>query len=563
MENNFNQGLAAFENKDFKTAFEIWYDFVSASSLNADQANKIHQVCTTVIGTHPTNEWNYIMLCFLYLDYSDNFIEDREEALLQVVSWGKKAIEINENNHYSQRFTGSALYWLDDYEAALKYYKKSNALLPQIDLQVRIFDIESTIDNDLDVTLLQFDFSGEDAGEFYRAGVSLTELIESYDEEQEKNHLKTLKLKCYERSYQLFYDYLTHQKGNPINNQGHTFAMCCNNLSMMYNEQKRHNEAVTVLTEGLKYSEFQHIWHNLMYSYSCLDEKTKREEVALQLLKDYQLDTLLFFECLFYAVAHYLKKDDSQTAIEYADIALNEYLELSPEEQANENVLHYYSGIYSNKVIAQSNLGILDPTTIDPTAADTALNETPDDPYKIIDRGGLFRDANEFDKALDCFNQAIHFAIQQNDEIAMVAGYRKRGHLNLLCRNDVINALQDYENIERMGKSNFDDYYNQASCHYTLKQPEAALEKVDKAIALMRPEDKDRNAILASLYMMQGDSLYDIENYKEAIPAYELSLHYEFNQGVQDNYELAKVELNNQEMYKKDNGGFFGKLFGK
>jgi tetratricopeptide (TPR) repeat protein len=563
MENNFNQGLIAFENKDFKTAYDSWLPIITSSSLCDEEMHIIQKKCLEAINYYPDIEWNYITLCALYLDNSDVFTDDREEALLEVVSWGKKAIEINANNHLSQRFTGSALYWLYDYEAALKYYKKSNALHSQIDLQVRLFDIESDFNPEIEVASLQLDFSDDNAEEFYGAGVALNQLIEDYDEESEKKYFTQLKTKCYERCYQLYYDFLVLQKGNPINNDSHTFAMCCNNLSLLYNEQKRHEEAVNILNEGLKFSQFQAIWHNLMYSYNCLGDKTKKEEAALQLLKDYQLETLLFFECLFYAVAYYLKKDDSQTAIEYADIALDEYLVLSPEEQANETILHFYSGIYSNKVIAQSNLGILDPTTIDPTAADTVLSGAPDDPYKIMDRGGLFREANDFDKALDCFNQAIHFAIQHKDEIAMVAGYRKRGHLNLLCRNDVINALQDYENIERIGKSNFDDYYNQANCYYVLKQPEKVQKTVDKAVASIRPEDKDRFGILASLYMMQADTFYDFENFKEAIPAYELSLQYEYNQGVQNNYELAKQELKKQEDYKKDKGGFFGKLFGK
>jgi hypothetical protein len=49
---------------------------------------------------------------------------------------------------------------------------------------------------------------------------------------------------------------------------------------------------------------------------------------------------------------------------------------------------------------------------------------------------------------------------------------------------------------------------------------------------------------MSQLYMMQGDSFFDIDKFSDAVFAYEKSLQYDFIQGVKDNYELAKNELN-------------------
>jgi len=100
--------------------------FVQVNSLNEAQPNP--DLCA--------------ILGLIALDDNSAFNLDREEALLQCIQWSRQGLQIDPNHGHCYRNAGSALYWLDDWEAAALYYKKADELVPSPVLKIRLFNMQ-------------------------------------------------------------------------------------------------------------------------------------------------------------------------------------------------------------------------------------------------------------------------------------------------------------------------------------------------------------------------------------------------------------------------------------
>jgi tetratricopeptide (TPR) repeat protein len=562
----FTKAFEAFQNKNYATAGKLWIDNIGQSTSDKD-LEKILNTCKKAESDGIQNEWVFATIAAVYLEAGDYFFE-REETLLEAITYANKAIALQPAMHQAQRYAGSACYWLGDYTNAKKYYEQSIKILPDVLLLHRIIECTIKLGEPLPDTKITLDFDGTSAKYYYEQGVGATELSQKNIPNINKDQIIALARNCYERCYDLYSVQLTPLVANaegeihPDNHQ-HNLAMCCHNLALIYNDLKMHHEALRVLNVGKQFSSFEYLWSNIRNTYQFLNNLEEEVNASVFLLENFEVSDETYFYSM-YRICHYnLINNEYQDALDTANEAIEEFQELSPQSQANTAILNVYAEMYNSKIAAEKALGIFKESEVDESPINAALMETPNDVDLIIKRGMLFMQQSEFDKALNCYNQAIQFGTDNKDDGNVSNALLKRGYLNLYYLQKTTDALLDFNKIEKMGFAEFYTYYYQMNCHYInkmLPQIMVAYNKAAKCITAVEENDK---GAMSQLYMMLGDTSFDLNKFEEAVVAYEKSLSYEYIEGVANNLEAAKTEVENlKTIPKTEGGGFFKKLFG-
>lgn len=530
----YNEGLNAFTQGDYALADFLWNTSLAFHCASDEESDLIFDTSLKKLEAGTQNVHLYNILSGFTLDF--DFEYDYQDIFL----WSARAVEIDPLNFFAQRFAGSASYWLGNTENALKYYQQANALHYSPDLAFRIFNIQRQA-NKRPFTEFSIDFNGDNGIGYYSCGVEIGQSALNAFTQNEKSHLENLSMACYEKAYQLFSDYLEEGKGSIANADGHHFAMCCNNLADIYNKTGKHKNALDILLMAKKYDSFYTLYFNLQQTYDYLGNEIKKAELTEYIVHNFQLDTVHYFYQMHEIVKYYLKTSQYDKAREYGEEAMKEYLNLDIAEQQDPAIMQNYTLIFSNKALADSFLG--ENPCINEIVIDNALCETPDSVPFILSRAFAFVSEGNHKKALDCYEQAIAFARKQ-DKNNLPQALTKRGYFYLYNADDARKALLDFIEVEQLNPKDFYCFYYQANCYYLLKNETKTLERIEKAALLIDSIVKQDTLSMSQLYMMQGDTWYDLRKFQNAASSYQQSLCYMENTGVRENMELAEAELN-------------------
>lgn len=519
---NSEKALQAFKDSNFKEAANIW---INGYCLPEDNATLryIFNICQGKADADI-----YALLGFIYLDHSEVFTIDRQAALLQVVSWSKQGLALDPQHYLCSRHAGSALYWLEDYEGARKYYEQAIAISPAPTLQVRLFKISGSDD----YNKLQIDMNGIIAMEYYNAGVEINRITCMI----ENAYLNELKFQLYERAYTLYEDCLVKGSGHPLNHDEHTFAMCCNNLAIELTARDEYTRAISCLNTGMQFSYFQALLENRFYAYEANGQVEEAFGEAMKLFDDFEdgIYSLLYFRLVQTICKYYKQTGNDEELIEWANAALEGFMELPADEQGDPFILRYYSNIMMYKANAEVAAGTYDGEQYE-EAQDQTLMNNPTDPTLIINRAMLFNNEGNPEKALACYDQAIHYAIQQDNPHSLRVAHYNKGHLLLTKFNDAAAALGHFVQIDEIGLADFWSLYWCAHCCYELQENEACLIFTDRAIGLLEATEGVHEEVVSLLYGYKGTSLFDLEDYAGALESYRKSLEYAENQMVREN----------------------------
>jgi tetratricopeptide (TPR) repeat protein len=544
------KAFEAFENKNYSAAGQLWLEHIDLSSGEVD-LEKILSACKKAEQDGINNEWLYATISLVYLDAEDIFM-DKKNTLMEAITYAKKAIALQPLMHQALRFAGSACYWLGDYVNAKKYFEQSIKIFPDVILLQRIIYCATETGQPIGTINLTIDFENTNAAYFYEQGVGANGLSKSNISEINNEEAATLARSCYERCFGLYTAQLNppvanaEQEISPDKHQ-HNLAMCCNNLAVIYNDLKKHNEALSVLNVGKQFSNFLALWQNIKHTYYCLNNVEAEALTAIHIIENFETEDELWYHCMCRICYYNMMNSDFEDALDTANEAIEEYQNLSPESQGNPTITNCYAELYNNKITAEKALGILVEADIDDTIIDAALLESPDNIALIITRGVLLMQQGDFDKSLNCFNQAVQFATENNEENKLRDALMKRGFLKLYYLNKATDALLDFDKIEKMGKADFYIYYYQMNCHYIKKMHPQSMMAYKKASDCITEMVENDAVSMAQLYMMQGDTLFDLNKLNDAVIAYEKSLQYQFIDGVENNMKLAKSALNMQQ----------------
>ncbi len=499
------------------------------------------------------------ILGLIALDSSDVFTEDREEALIQCVQWSKRGLRIDPDHYLCNRHAGSALYWLEDDEAALKFYEKAVLIAVSPVLVIRIFNIKNRQVEQPDFASLQINVQTDSAMESYNAGVELSHILnsEQISSKEERERLLQLKIDLYERGYSLYRGALLEGNGDLINYDKRLFSMCCYNLSLELDDNDR---SIAIATEGIESYPFMHIlqqrltlYYNAGY-YELLAEEGER--ILDAYVDDMDLET--YFSTLDCVCTGYIELKQYEEALECVTIGLEVFTDVSGSEGLweREEIVRCYTNLYIYKAQAEAALGMV--TSVEEAAetADQILAEMPDNHSVLISRANIFIEEGHFGKAMECYQYALKLGIEREESRTVQVSFYNMGYLQAVQLVDKEAAIQSFEQSIEAGNKDFWCYYWVLHTAYHLVDNHKTIYYAKLALEALEKQEGVTANIIAEIYEHLGVAQLDLEQYEEAVVSLELALSYEDSEVLRENLKMAKANASSSE-------GFFKKLFGK
>lgn len=464
------------------------------------------------------------ILGLIALDSNDIFDHNRERALLQCVQWSKQGLQINPDHYNCNRHAGSALYWLGDRTAAEKYYEKACELSPSPVLQIRLATIRQT-----DIPFLAATQEGIEA---YNAGVELNRLG-AHDQ---------LKRQCYEQAYQLFRGAIIEQNGDLLNYNPQIFAMCCTNLSQLLTAEGNFERAITILNEGIEQCTFMVILLNRFYTYLSAGMPEQAIADGEQLLEVYtdQMDLVTYFDTINGICNSCMELKRYAEALELSEIGLQEYYELDATDPVtqNEHVVRCFTNFFINKAKASEALGIK--AESDPAAIDQLLETMPDNPSLLISRAHTFIKEKNWEKAMECYQYAIHFASQQGLDRSVQVALYNMGYMQAIHLDDKESGLDSFEGSIGMGNVDFWCYYWAMWCAYQLTENEKTVHYGEAALQALAGQEGVTEDVVAQIYEHIGTSCIDLDECRKAVQYLQESVRRHDTAIARQNLQIAK-----------------------
>ncbi|KMM77390.1 hypothetical protein ACP93_00615 [Xanthomonas sp. NCPPB 1128] len=556
MQTLIQRGMAALHQDDVDGLYALWSGTTVLNHLQEADLDLLMQRCDARIQAAPGDAGPWLLKCLIYLDCSAHFSGDRRQALRTVADWAERAIGLAPDNAQAHRLLGSAHYWLDEPAAAISAYRNAHALQPQVDLQVRLFEMEA-LPAGQSPQLLQLDFRDGNACHYYGAGVSIGKWKYPQMDPADAGYVDAVQFALYEHCTTLFRQSLELGDAATCNTDTHTFAMCCNNLGLLYMDRGLYAQAQAILEEGLRHSQFQFLHQNLREAYRQQGMRAEAADLALTLMMDYELDTPLFLDCAQGACSHLNRVGRYTDVLEIADAAQEEFEALPDDAQADPELLRLYALVQAHhRLTAARALGRLQPEHVDTALSQAAAEANPHDLDTLFVHASALGEARDYPAAVDAYAALIAQAAQQQDLQALKRARHGRGYLLLYYLPDAKAALQDFLAVQRDGTDDFYTHYYQANCHYVLKDYRSALPACDAARALLDDAVLQSDpGSAAQLYMMEANCHMNLDAYPASVAAFERSLALHERVDVRESYDLAR------QLAAKPKKRLFGRLF--
>jgi tetratricopeptide (TPR) repeat protein len=471
------------------------------------------------------------ILGLIALDNNDIFDHNRERALIQCVQWSKRGLEIDLEHYSCNRHAGSALYWLGDKAAAEKYYAKANELSASPVLQIRLAHIRGSA--------IEISIDTQEGMEAYNGGVELNRLLATQPE------LKPLKRLCYERAYSLFHGAIFEQNGDLLNYNPEIFAMCCTNLSQMLTEEGNFERAITILDEGIAQCTFMTILVNRFHTYIQAGMPEQAIADGERLLEAYtaEMDTVTYFDTIDGICNSCMELKRYEDALELSEIGLREYYELDATDPVtqDEHVMRCFTNFFINKAKAAEVLGIK--VENDPGEMDQLLETMPDNPSLLISKANTFTEEKNWEKAMECYQYAIHFASQKGMDRSVQVALYNMGYMQAVHLDDKTGGLDSLEGSIGMGNVDFWCYYWAMFCAYQLTENEKTVHYGELALQALAGQEGVTDDVVAQIYEHIGTSCIDLDECRKAVQYLQESVKLYDTEVARQNLQIAKEHV--------------------
>ena len=165
-------------------------------------------------------------------------------------------------NFAASHFVGTYLYEMGDFDEAYIVLKNGVSVNPDVTTWRRMVESQFLSTGLVEQDVPQFSSLPRD---IYNEGVSLDDFLKNMADDAIKESLRTLDAKIYQQSFDSFRKYFEEFKyESDFYGDEHCWAMCCNNLSIVYTALGRFDEAISVAQEGLNHSDFSELHHSLI-----------------------------------------------------------------------------------------------------------------------------------------------------------------------------------------------------------------------------------------------------------------------------------------------------------
>ena len=151
------------------------------------------------------------------------------------------------------------------------------------------------------------------------------------------------------------------------------------------------------------------------------------------------------------------------------------------------------------------------PEAIHTSSPSFSASPAPADMSSIIDEGLQYKDNEEYDSAIACFDQAIK--INPNNHVP----YRHRGDVCFSKSKISMESIDAYKKVIITNpKKNYETYYRKGYAYFNLQDYKQAIESYDEALKL-KPN-------YFNVLKEKGLALYKSQDYKQAIESYDEAL---------------------------------------
>ncbi|WP_346316212.1 hypothetical protein [Chitinophaga sp. YIM B06452] len=267
------------------------------------------------------------------------FAEAEDIDTTEKLNFAQQYIKIYPDWHIAYHYAGSALYDARSYEAALPYLSKSVELGGTAFGLQRFIESAYYVNGELPAIKKWPDSLPSD---YYNAGVVFAEFEKLMTGTFDSPELLKIRIGFYRKSYEGFYDYFYNNKGKAGFNEGHIFAMCCNNYGIALREEQEYGQAVEVHTLGYSISPFWEQSSNLGAALLQLEKYEEAITAFNQALEDGRnyLDFASYIELkgdILTATFALGRADEAKTLLERTEEEYNNFIrdhgsELSEEE---------------------------------------------------------------------------------------------------------------------------------------------------------------------------------------------------------------------------------------
>ncbi|MCP1996286.1 tetratricopeptide repeat protein [Flavobacterium sp. HSC-61S13] len=553
------QAKEALEQGDYALAAKNW---VQGHSLPYDE-NELSWIFKRVstLNEAAPNPDLCAILGLIALDFNEIFNEDREEALIQCVQWSVLGITLDPEHYSCNRHAGSALYWLRDWESALKYYQKAVEILASPVLQIRIFNMLNAGVEQPDTSSLQIDVTTDQAMEVYNAGVELTYLTDrAIGNEEEYKRLTSLKRACYDRAYSLYRAAVIENNGDLLNANPEMFSLTCSNLSILLSDEKDYDGAIAITTEGMQVYPFISILQNRFGAEVDAGYTEEYITDGVRLIDDYgeQMDLETYFSTIDFICAGYVELKLYHEALEWVQVGFEVYYSIDPTDEIiqDEEIVRCFTNFYIYKAKAESALGVAPTLEESAENADQILEQVLDNPSVLISRANIWIDQGNFEKAMECYQYAIHFAAEKEMTRSLQVAFYNMGYLQVVHLKDDKAALDSFEHSIEIGNLDFWCFYWAVHCAYNVVNNEKTIQYAQSALDALAKQEGVTSDIIAEIYEHLGAAQMDLGQYNEAVGNLESALKYQESDVARENLKIATAHANSSQ-------SFFKKFFRK
>jgi len=166
------------------------------------------------------------------------------------------------NNFAAHHFLGTYLYEMGNFDEAYIIFKQGFAINPDVTTWRRMIESQFLSTGLVEQEVPQFSSLPRD---IYNEGVNLDDFLKNMSEDAIKESLRAVDSKIYQQSFDSFKRYFeAYEYESDFYGDEHCWAMCCNNLSIVYFTLEKYDEAISIAQEGMNHSDFPELHHSLI-----------------------------------------------------------------------------------------------------------------------------------------------------------------------------------------------------------------------------------------------------------------------------------------------------------
>jgi Tfp pilus assembly protein PilF len=564
----YHAGLFAYQNNNKDKSYEWWskmYTWQKESNAVDEVGDILFKELATI-----TNPSEALLFCTTEIAIESEYQNDKKQQLYQkLIGFAQTILDKNITGIMANYMLARALSKLNKAQESLVYYEK---YLAQVDNDpitlsrylLRYFNVNKQFP--------KTNFpqpNGQIAYDYYNAGCLLGEHIESstITLPQAKERRK-YQQNFHSNAIQLFINYFEGQKGSSVNNRSDIFAMCCQNASLVF-EDDNINLALLYAETGAKYSQFTENITQLIKLYNKTNQP-KKAKIWTEDLKNLQEESALYKDTEEDATTHSIIWDING-ALNSAESLVNTHQE-KEALQVMENALQKFMALDQDTQKEIEDDYAVFSRLVDQLAKthkanfghhalieqyERGISIMPDSVHLINNLGYIgYHQEEQYDKAIAVYTSGIklYLNLKPDYEYAYQTMLYNRGTIYKEIKKENQLAFIDIENSHKIVPT-FDKCIDLVNLAYDENQMQTAQNyalETEKYI-----EDGDK-ATIAWLHGIHGVILKNLNKPADAVPYFEKCFANEPDYAANDFFNNAYkscLDSNNK------SGGFFSKFF--